>query len=257
MTTVFVLRLAGRLPRQQPQRVGSTAGEGAPPPSPPRERRSSARKVPKSDATGGRRGSRGRRRRRGGSATSSTSLSQRTASSAPPSASLLMPTGFLMRRDVPRPTRYAHLTEQVPPFISTFPDIPRFYLCSPFLSLSLSVPFSLVVSPQYPRVPLLASEEQPRQPVQLPRPGAGHGLRERLRRRRAQHLRGERQPQGLPVSATPPRAPLQCRQPNQSRGAAGHAARQRENALHRRLQWCGFAGRGNFCHNLTCRCAAA
>lgn len=105
MTTVFVLRLAGRLPRQQPRRAASTAGEGAPPPSPPRGRLSSARKVPRSDATGGRRGSRGRRRRRGGSETSSTSLSPRTASSGPPFASPLMPTGSLMKRDVPHPTR--------------------------------------------------------------------------------------------------------------------------------------------------------
>lgn len=127
---------------------------------------------------------------------------------------------------------------------------------TPF-SLSLYLSLSLSVSPQYPWLPLLTSEEQPCQPVQLSRPGARHGLRERLCRRRAQHLRGERQPAGLPVPAAPPRAPLQRRQSNQPWRSAGHAARQWQDALRRRLQWCGVTGRWNFCNNLPCRSPAA
>lgn len=124
----------------------------------------------------------------------------------------------------------------------------------PVLSLSLSP--SRSVSPQYPRILLLTPAKQPRQPVQLPRPGAWHGLGERLCRWRAQHLWGERQSEGLPVLAAAPGAPLQRSQPDQPRGAAHHAARQWEDALCGGLQRRGVSGRWNISNNLSCRSPA-
>lgn len=138
------------------------------------------------------------------------------------------------------------------------PSISGLYLplpSNPIFPFSFSL--SLSVSPQHTWIPLLTTEEQPCQPVQLPRPGARHGLRKRLCGWWAQYLRGERQPSGFPVLATPPRAPLQRRQPDQSRGSTDHAARQWQDALRCRLQWCGVAGWWNFCNNLPCRSPAA
>lgn len=143
---------------------------------------------------------------------------------------------------------YAHLTYQSLSLLSQHNSTTN--ATDWFISL-------LLVSPQHPWIPLLTSEEQPCQPVQLPRSGTGHGLRERLCRRWAQHFWGKRQPQGFPVSATTPGASLQRCQPDQPRSAAGRAPCQWENALHGGLQRCGVAGRGNFRNNLTCRSAAA
>lgn len=115
----------------------------------------------------------------------------------------------------------------------------------------------LSVPSKCPWLHLLTSEEQSCQPLQLPRKGARHGLRERLCRWRAQHVWGSRQSPGLLVLATSHWTSLQCRQSDQPGGTADHATCQRQDALHRRLQRRGVAGRRNVCHNFSCRSSAA
>lgn len=105
LTTVLVLWLVCRLPRQQQQRVGSTAGGGACQRKAPPGGPDSAPRALKSEGIGGRKENKGKKKRKP-IRKSSISLLQRTALDGLDFDSPSMPTDSHMRRNVPLQTRW-------------------------------------------------------------------------------------------------------------------------------------------------------
>lgn len=127
-------------------------------------------------------------------------------------------------------------------------------------SLTTSVSLSLlssVVAAEHPRLTLPLPPQQQKQHLQLPGPREvpRPWLRERVRRRRAQHRGGERGSARLALHPDPgPRAPqqlqrLQRLQPVQPLLThLPQPAAQREAQQHRGLQWRGVAHRARLPH---------